>query len=83
MGLGCNFLQRRSYGISYYNVHVSVMFKKGSPSPCIYGFVLKVCEYGEVLEQTFVKIDVPTLQHLLEVKFVGTWCKIMVGGRCD
>jgi hypothetical protein len=23
--------------------------------------VLKVCEYGEVLEQTFVKFDVPTL----------------------
>jgi len=27
--------------------------------------VLKVCEYGEVLEQTLVKIDVPTLQCLL------------------
>ncbi len=34
--------------------------------------VLRVCEHMEVVEQTFVQIDVPTLQRLFKARFVGT-----------
>ncbi len=40
LGLGCDSFQRRSCGIFAFYVQVSVMFKIGHASPCIYGLLL-------------------------------------------
>jgi hypothetical protein len=43
------------------HVWIIATFYKGKGP---YAVVFRVCEYGKVVEQTFVQIDVCTLQHL-------------------
>ncbi len=51
------------------HVWIIVTFYKGR-GPFV--VVFQVCEHGKAVEQTFVQIDVCTLQHLFQAWFVGT-----------